>query len=87
MANYMCQLVIIFIMLLMPANAFARELINNSFDLSEVLQTQESKAACDEYHKIVKHQIKGEKTAEKIRSTVPAHVRLVLTRLEGCAAL
>ena len=75
MAKRIILLVIIFLMLTVPSSAFARELINNSFNLSEVLQTQDSKAACDEYHSLVKEQIKGEKTAEKIRSTVPAHVR------------
>lgn len=77
MAKNMFQLVIAFIVLLMPASAFARELINNGFDLNEVLQTQESKAACEEYHRLVKSQIKGKKTAEKIRSTVPVHVRVL----------
>ena len=71
----MHQLVIILAVLLVPASTFARELINNSFNLNEVLQTQESKAACDEYHRLVKRKIKGKKTAEKIRSTVPAEVR------------
>ena len=75
MPKNMFHLLIAFVVLLLPASAFANELINNSFDLGEVLQTQESKAACDEYHRLVKSQIKGEKTADKIRSTVPAHVR------------
>lgn len=65
MAKNMFQLVIAFVVLLMPASAFARELINNGFDLSEVLQTQESKAACEEYHRLVKSQIKGKKQPKK----------------------
>ena len=75
MATRIYLLIITIILYMVPSSAFARELINNSFNLSEVLQTQESKAACDEYHSLVKEQIRGEKTAEKIRSTVPAHVR------------
>ena len=59
----------------MPSNVSARELINNSSDLREVLQTQDSKVACEEYRTLVKNQIRGKITAEKIRHTVPAHVR------------
>ena len=67
--------VVSLIFLLVPASVFARELINNSSNLREVLQTEESKAACDEYHSLIKNQITGKITAEKIRSTVPADVR------------
>ena len=75
MAKNIFILVIAFVVLFVPTSVFARELINNSSNLSEVLQTEESKAACEEYHSLVRNQIMGEITAEKIRSTVPAHVR------------
>ena len=64
----MCQLVIASRLWCLQARLHA----NLSWlRLREVLQTQESKAACEEYHRLVKSQIKG-KTAEKIRSVVLA---------------
>ena len=75
MVNHIFQLIITFIVILVPVSVSARELINNSSDLREVLQTQDSKAACEEYRTLVKNQIRGKITAEKIRNTVPAQVR------------
>ena len=74
MAKHIFLIVLTIVVLLVPASVFgrdrdtSREIINNSFDLDEVLQTQESKVACEEYHRLV-NEING-RTGEKIRSTV-----------------
>ena len=66
MANNIFRIVIIFFVLFVPASVFARELINNSTNLHEVLQTEESSQHAQNTTES-KYQIKGNITAEKSR--------------------